>query len=150
MKKIPDTCIFILQQFLDSFSASAMCLYAVTWLLPVSLVSVLNVFEMSTVCWGYVQLCWLLFTFFCAHALCHFRRLLIYRYSPQRDWFYLLTAKKKIMADKSKKPCQGKDTFERINFLYQAASQISNKSHILSCYYGQQCRSISKKTLQRM
>lgn len=67
-----------------------------------------------------------------------------------KGFVLLVNSEKKIMADKSKKPCQGKDTFERINFLYQAASQISNKSHILSCYYGQQCRSISKKTLQRM
>ncbi|XP_055323747.1 uncharacterized protein LOC129578740 [Sitodiplosis mosellana] len=54
------------------------------------------------------------------------------------------------MGDKSKKLCQGKDTFERMNFLYQAASQIIPKSKALSCYYGAQCKLISKKSLQRM
>lgn len=54
------------------------------------------------------------------------------------------------MTEKSKKSCPGKDTFERINFLYQAASQMTSKSKVLSCYYGSQCKIISKKALQRM
>lgn len=55
------------------------------------------------------------------------------------------------MSNQSRKLlCQGKDTFERMNFLYQAASQITGTSKVLSCYYGQQCKIIARKSLQRM
>lgn len=54
------------------------------------------------------------------------------------------------MAAKSKKLCQGKDTFERMNFLYQAATEMAAKNATLSCYYGNLCKSISKKAVLRM
>lgn len=54
------------------------------------------------------------------------------------------------MIKKSVQVWQGKDSFERMNFLYQAALQISGKSKALSSFYGEQCTTISRKTLQRM
>lgn len=54
------------------------------------------------------------------------------------------------MASKSKKSCQGKDTFERMNYLYQAAQELIGKNNVLSCYYGSQCKSISRKSVLRM
>lgn len=42
------------------------------------------------------------------------------------------------------------DATERMNFLYQAAFQVSQKSNVLSSFYGEQCSNISQKSLQRM
>lgn len=46
--------------------------------------------------------------------------------------------------------CQGKDAFERMNFLYQAANEMAGKSRVLSSYYGNMCKSISKKSVLRL
>lgn len=46
--------------------------------------------------------------------------------------------------------CQGKDTFERMNFLYQAGTLMSSTNPTLSCYYGKLCRSVAKKAVLRM
>lgn len=54
------------------------------------------------------------------------------------------------MAKRSTKFCQGKDVFERMNFLYQAATMMAGKNSALAQYYGQQCKVISRKSLQRM
>lgn len=51
---------------------------------------------------------------------------------------------------KPNKLCQGKDAFERMNFLYQAASQMAGKNRVLSSYYGNMCKSISKKSVLRL
>lgn len=53
------------------------------------------------------------------------------------------------MANKGKF-CQGKDTFERMNFLYQAATMMACKNDVLSCYYGYLCKSVAKKAVLRM
>lgn len=42
------------------------------------------------------------------------------------------------------------DATERMNFLYQAAFSVSQKSNVLSSFYGEQCSNISQKSLQRM
>lgn len=54
------------------------------------------------------------------------------------------------MSNKANKLCQGKDAFERINFLHQAASTVAGKHNPLSCYYGQLCKSIAKKAVLRL
>lgn len=46
--------------------------------------------------------------------------------------------------------CQHKDTFERMNFLYQAGTLMSTVSPTLSSYYGQLCRAVAKKSVVRM
>lgn len=46
--------------------------------------------------------------------------------------------------------CQGKDSFERMNFLYQAGTLMSRTNPTLSCYYGKLCRSVAKKAVLRM
>lgn len=46
--------------------------------------------------------------------------------------------------------CYGKDTFERMNFLYQAGTLMADRNPALSCYYGQLCKSIAKKAVLRM
>lgn len=46
--------------------------------------------------------------------------------------------------------CQGKETFERMNFLYQAATEMAGKNNVLSCYYGNLCKSIARKSVLRM
>lgn len=53
------------------------------------------------------------------------------------------------MAEKGKF-CQGKETFERMNFLYQAATEMAGKNNVLSCYYGSLCKSVAKKSVLRM
>lgn len=54
------------------------------------------------------------------------------------------------MAGKSGAGCQGKDTFERMNFLYQAGTLMSTINPTLSSYYGRLCRSVAKKSVLRM
>lgn len=54
------------------------------------------------------------------------------------------------MATKSKKLCQGKDVFERMNFLYQASTLLAAKNPVLAQHYGNQCKIISRKSLQGM
>lgn len=54
------------------------------------------------------------------------------------------------MASKSKKIYQGKDVFERMNFLYQAAAELAGKNPVLAQHYGNQCKMISRKSQQRM
>lgn len=46
--------------------------------------------------------------------------------------------------------CQGKDSFERMNFLYQAGTLMSTTNPTLSCYYGKLCRAVAKKAVLRM
>ncbi|KAG4068276.1 hypothetical protein HA402_007796 [Bradysia odoriphaga] len=46
--------------------------------------------------------------------------------------------------------CHGKETFERMNFLYQAGTLMAGQNAALSCYYGQLCKSIAKKAVLRM
>lgn len=46
--------------------------------------------------------------------------------------------------------CQGKDSLERMNFLYQAGTVMAGKSDTLSCYYGYLCKSVAKKAVLRM
>lgn len=48
------------------------------------------------------------------------------------------------------KGCQGKDSFERMNFLYQASTLMAGKNNNLSCYYGNLMKSIAKKSVLRM
>lgn len=54
------------------------------------------------------------------------------------------------MSGKQNPVCQGKDTFERMNFLYQAGALMSPVNSTLSCYYGQLCRAVAKKAVLRM
>uniref|UniRef100_A0AAG5CNK4 Uncharacterized protein n=1 Tax=Anopheles atroparvus TaxID=41427 RepID=A0AAG5CNK4_ANOAO len=51
---------------------------------------------------------------------------------------------------KQTKPCVGRETFERMNYLYQAAMLMSDKSPHLSAYYGKLTKSIGKKSVLRM
>lgn len=46
--------------------------------------------------------------------------------------------------------CQGKDSFERMNFLYQASTLTAVKNNVLSCYYGNLMKSVAKKSVLRM
>lgn len=46
--------------------------------------------------------------------------------------------------------CQGKDTFQRMNFLYQASTLMAGKNNVLSCYYGNLMKQIAKKAVLRM
>lgn len=61
------------------------------------------------------------------------------------NWAETMSAKAK-----PNKLCQGKDAFERMNFLYQAATQMAGKNRVLSSYYGNMCKSISKKSVLRL
>lgn len=54
------------------------------------------------------------------------------------------------MSAKQGKFCQGKDVFERMNFLYQASQKLAGKNNALSAYYGQMLKSISKKAVLRL
>ncbi|XP_055846497.1 uncharacterized protein LOC129912311 [Episyrphus balteatus] len=45
---------------------------------------------------------------------------------------------------------QGKDSFSRMNFLYQASMLMAGKSDTLSAYYGNLCKSIGKKSVLRI
>lgn len=53
------------------------------------------------------------------------------------------------MSNKSK-GCQGKDIFQRMNFLYQASTLMVDKNKVLSCYYGNLLKSVAKKGVLRM
>lgn len=45
----------------------------------------------------------------------------------------------------------GKDSFQRINFLYQMATLASKqKNPTLSAYYGTMCRLVGQKSVLRM
>lgn len=54
------------------------------------------------------------------------------------------------MSTKANKLCQGKDVFERMNFLYQASKQFAGENNALAAYYGQMLQSISKKAVLRL
>lgn len=45
---------------------------------------------------------------------------------------------------------QGKDSFSRMNFLYQASMLMAGKSDTLSAYYGNLCKTIGKKSVLRI
>ncbi|XP_055913159.1 uncharacterized protein LOC129946834 [Eupeodes corollae] len=45
---------------------------------------------------------------------------------------------------------QGKDSFSRMNFLYQASMLMAGKSATLSAYYGNLCKTIGKKSVLRI
>lgn len=53
------------------------------------------------------------------------------------------------MANKQR-GCQNKEVLERMNFLYQAADLLAGKNDVLSCYYGNMCKSVAKKAVVRM
>ncbi|XP_058116699.1 ribonuclease P protein subunit p21 [Anopheles coustani] len=56
----------------------------------------------------------------------------------------------KIDKKKQSKFCAGRETFERMNYLYQAAMLMSDKNPHLSAYYGKLTKSIGKKAVLRM
>lgn len=51
---------------------------------------------------------------------------------------------------KKGKMFQAKETFERMNYLYQAGTMMAGTNPVLSCYYGGMCKSIAKKSVVRM
>lgn len=53
------------------------------------------------------------------------------------------------MLNKRKK-CPGKDTLNRINYLYQASQLMAERCTALSSYYGQQCKAIGRKSVLKM
>ncbi|XP_058174004.1 uncharacterized protein LOC131288843 [Anopheles ziemanni] len=56
----------------------------------------------------------------------------------------------KIDKKKQSKFCAGRETFERMNYLYQAAMLMSDKNPHLSAYYGKLTKSIGKKAVLRI
>ncbi|OXU31630.1 hypothetical protein TSAR_016120 [Trichomalopsis sarcophagae] len=50
----------------------------------------------------------------------------------------------------NEKLCQGKDVFERMNFLYQASFLLSSKNKALASYYGSIMTSCAKKAVLRV
>uniref|UniRef100_A0A2M3ZK02 Putative ribonuclease p protein subunit p21 n=1 Tax=Anopheles braziliensis TaxID=58242 RepID=A0A2M3ZK02_9DIPT len=51
---------------------------------------------------------------------------------------------------KSAKLCAGRETYERMNFLYQAATTMSATHPQLAAYYGKLLKSVGKKAVLRM
>uniref|UniRef100_A0A1I8M0U8 RNAse P Rpr2/Rpp21 subunit domain protein n=1 Tax=Musca domestica TaxID=7370 RepID=A0A1I8M0U8_MUSDO len=45
---------------------------------------------------------------------------------------------------------QGKESFSRMNFLYQASTLMAGKNNSLSAYYGELCKNIAKKSVLKM
>lgn len=54
------------------------------------------------------------------------------------------------MSFKKLKNIPNKDTFQRINFLAQAAELMADKNDVLSCYYGNLLKQIGKKSVLKM
>lgn len=48
------------------------------------------------------------------------------------------------------KGVQGKDVFQRMNFLYQASTLMAGRNNTLSCYYGNLLKAVAKKAVLRM
>lgn len=44
----------------------------------------------------------------------------------------------------------GKESFSRMNFLYQASTLMAGKNNSLSAYYGELCKNIAKKSVIKM
>ncbi|XP_055679572.1 ribonuclease P protein subunit p21 [Lutzomyia longipalpis] len=51
---------------------------------------------------------------------------------------------------KKQKQCQGRDTYHRMNYLYQASKLMAGRNDFLSSYLGHQCRAIGKKSVLKM
>ncbi|XP_058062490.1 ribonuclease P protein subunit p21 [Anopheles bellator] len=51
---------------------------------------------------------------------------------------------------KQAKLCAGRETYERMNFLYQAATLMSTSNPQLAAYYGKLTKSVGKKAVLRM
>lgn len=52
--------------------------------------------------------------------------------------------------DKDVKLCQGKDIFERMNYLYQASHLIAPKNRVAASYYGHTMLGCAKKAVLRI
>ncbi|KAL2737838.1 ribonuclease P protein subunit p21 [Vespula squamosa] len=52
--------------------------------------------------------------------------------------------------EKETKVCQGKDVFERMNYLYQASHLIASKSRVAASYYGNTMMGCARKAVLRM
>ncbi|XP_075155287.1 ribonuclease P protein subunit Rpp21 [Haematobia irritans] len=51
---------------------------------------------------------------------------------------------------KNKIKFQGKECFNRMNFLYQASILMAGKNNTLASYYGELCKNVGKKAVLRM
>ncbi|XP_043266811.1 ribonuclease P protein subunit rpr2 [Venturia canescens] len=54
------------------------------------------------------------------------------------------------MNSNEEKLCQGKDVFERMNFLYQASRFVAGKSEVAASHYGNVMMSCAKKAVLRV
>ncbi|XP_047366719.1 ribonuclease P protein subunit p21 [Vespa velutina] len=52
--------------------------------------------------------------------------------------------------EKEAKACQGKDIFERMNYLYQASHLIALKNRVAASYYGNTMMGCAKKSVLRI